>query len=110
MPLFEAVREALWLKSLFSSVNIKVENSIKIYEDNQGCISIANNPSCHKRAKHIDIKYHFAREQNESNTICLEYISTENQLADIFTKPLPAAKLWDYCKMTDLLFADAEVI
>lgn len=46
------------------SVNIKVERPIKIYEDNQGCISIANNPSCHKRSKHIDIKYHFAREQD----------------------------------------------
>jgi len=43
-------------------------------------------------AKHIDIKYHFAREQIESNTICVEYIYTENHLADIFTKPLPAAK------------------
>jgi len=92
MALFEAVREALWLKSLISGVNIKIKNPIKIYDDNQGCISIANNPSCHKRAKHIDIKYNFAREQIESNTICLEYISTENQLADIFTKPLPAAK------------------
>jgi len=92
MALFEAVREALWLKFLLTSINIKLENPIKIYEDNQGCISIANNPSCHKRAKHIDIKYHFAREQVQNNVICLEYIPTENQLADIFTKPLPAAR------------------
>lgn len=88
MALFEAV----WLKSLLTSINIKLENPIKIFEDNQGCISIANNPSCHKRAKHIDIKYHFTREQVQNNVIYLEYISTENQLADIFTKPLPATR------------------
>lgn len=78
IALFEAVREALWLKSLMNSVNIKLEDPIKIYEDNQGCISIANNPSCHNRSEHIDIIYHFVREQVENNVIFIEYIPTEN--------------------------------
>jgi len=95
MALFEAVREALWLKSLLESVHIQFERPIKLYEDNQGCKSIANNPSCHKRSKHIDIKYHFTREQIENNVICIEYISTENQLADILTKPLLAPRFMD---------------
>jgi len=67
MALFEAVREALWLKSLLESVHIQFERPIKLYEDKQGCISIANNPSCHKRSKHIDIKYHFTKEQIKNN-------------------------------------------
>jgi len=92
MALFEAVREALWLKSLLESVSIKLDRPIKIFEDNQGCISIASNPTCHNRSKHIDIKYHFTREQIENNTISIEYISSENQLADIFTKPLPSGR------------------
>lgn len=92
MALFEAVREALWLKSISESINIKLNNQIKIFEDNQGCISIASNPSSHKRSKHIDIKYHFAREQIENNIIIIEYIPTENQLADILTKPLVAGR------------------
>ncbi|KAH8307497.1 hypothetical protein KR044_008578 [Drosophila immigrans] len=95
MALYEAVREALWLKSLLNSVHIRIETPIKIYEDNQGFISIANNPSCHKRTKHIDIKYHFVRERVESNEICLEYISSDNQIADVFTKPLPAARFME---------------
>lgn len=95
MALFEAVREALWLRFLLESVNIKLERPIKIFEDNQGCISIAYNRSCHKTSKHIDTKYHFAREQIENNVIFIEYISTENKLADIFTKTLPAARFLD---------------
>jgi len=95
MALFEAVREALWLKSLSESINIKLDKPIKIFEDNQGCISIASSSSCHKRSKHIDIKYHFAREQVENNVISIEYIPTENQLADIFTKPLPTGRFME---------------
>jgi len=45
MALFEAVRQALWLKSLLESVHIQFGRPIKIYEANQGCISIASNPS-----------------------------------------------------------------
>ncbi|CAH2207849.1 jg3075, partial [Pararge aegeria aegeria] len=90
MALFEAVREALWLKSLAASININIVNPIIIYEDNNGCISIANNPTNHKRTKHIDIKYHFSREQIEKNVIKLNYIPTGQQLADALTKPLPA--------------------
>lgn len=96
MALFEGVREALWLKSLVVSMNIEISKPITIYEDNNGCISIANNPSNHKKSKHIDIKYHFSREQIEKNVIKLEYVSTENQVADIFTKPLPAMKFVEF--------------
>lgn len=92
MALFEGVREALWLKSLIKEIKLYLKGSIDIYKDNQGCISIANNPTCHKRTKHIDIKYHFTREQIEKKFICLKYISTEFQLADILMKPLPAVR------------------
>ena len=96
MALFEAVREAMWLKALATSINVNIEKPIIIYEDNNGCISIANNPTCHKRSKHIDIKYHFSREQVEKNIIKLNYISTGNQLADILTKPLSAVKFLEF--------------
>jgi len=92
MALFEGVREALWLKSLINEINLELSGPIDIFEDNQGCISIANNPTCHKRTKHIDIKYHFTREQIEKKLICVKYIPTDLQLADILTKPLPSAR------------------
>lgn len=95
MALFEAVREALWLKTLLTSLGFVFENPILIYEDNQSCISIANNPSCHKRSKHIDIKYHFSREQVENNLIKIEYIPTGKQLADLLTKPLSTPRFME---------------
>lgn len=96
MALFEAVREALWLKSLMTSIKFDNIQPIIIFEDNNGCISIASNPASHKRSKHIDIKYHFSREQVEKNIIKLHYIPTGSQLADALTKPLPAAKFIEF--------------
>ena len=96
MALFEAVKEALWLRSLAASIKIKISEPIIIYEDNNGCISIANNPTSHKRSKHIDIKYHFSREQVQNNVITLEHILTGNQIADALTKPLPAMKFLQF--------------
>jgi hypothetical protein len=52
--------------------------------DNESAIRMADNPIEHSRTKHIDIRYHFLRHPN----IEIAYVSTHNQLADIFTKPL----------------------
>lgn len=62
MALYEGIKEALWLKSLLSSIKLDLTKPITIFEDNNGCIAIANNPIDHKRSKHIDIKYHFSRD------------------------------------------------
>ena len=53
MALFEAVKEAMLLKSLAISINVIIAEPIVIYEDNSRCISIANNSTSHKRSKHI---------------------------------------------------------
>lgn len=62
----------------------------KIYEDNQACISVANDPKEHKKMKHIDVKYNFLRDVIAKGFIELEYIPSEEQLADIMTKALPS--------------------
>lgn len=92
MALFECVKEAIWLRNLLSSINLNMQLPITIFEDNNGCISIARNSTNHKRTKHIDIKYHFTREQILQNKVIVKYIPTGEQLADAFTKPLPTAK------------------
>ena len=56
--------------------------------DNESAIRMADNPIEHSRTKHIDIRHHFLRDHQKKRDIEVFYVSTENQLADIFTKPL----------------------
>jgi hypothetical protein len=51
-------------------------------------IHMADHPIEHSRTKHIDIRYHFLRDHQQRGDITIKYVSTHNQLADIFTKPL----------------------
>lgn len=92
MALYERVTEAIWLKSVLSSVNYDIVKPISIYEDNQSCMKIAQDPTNHKRTKHIDIKFHFIREQTQKQIITLKYVPTVDQLADAFTKAVPQVK------------------
>jgi hypothetical protein len=57
--------------------------------DNESAIRMADNPVEHSRTKHIDIQYHFLRDhQQRGGDIEIAYVSTKEQLADIFTKPV----------------------
>jgi hypothetical protein len=56
--------------------------------DNESAIHIAENLVEHSRTKHIDIRHHFLRDHQQRGDIEITYISTKEQLADIFTKPL----------------------
>eukprot|EP00253_Pinus_taeda_P034427 PITA_34427 len=62
---------------------------IPILCDNTSAISISKNPVMHSKTKHIPIKYHFLREQVLEQKVKLEYVPSKEQVADIFTKPLP---------------------
>jgi hypothetical protein len=56
--------------------------------DNESAIRMANNPVEHSRTKHIAIQYHFLRDHQQRGDIEIAYVSTKEQLADIFTKSL----------------------
>ena len=56
--------------------------------DNESAIRMADNPVEHSRTKHIDIRYHFLRDHQQRGDIEIAYVSTKEQFADIFTKPL----------------------
>nr|GFC69199.1 retrotransposon protein, putative, unclassified [Tanacetum cinerariifolium] len=64
-------------------------NKIPLYCDNKSLIALCCNNAQHSRANHIDVHYHFIKEQVENGIVELYYVRTEYQLADIFTKPLP---------------------
>jgi hypothetical protein len=63
-----------------------------IHCDNQSCVKLSENPVFHDRSKHIEIKYHFIRDMVQKGAVKLQYISTDEQIADILTKPLSKVK------------------
>ena len=63
-------------------------NKVSLLCDTKSAIKIAHNPVEHSRTNHIDIQYHFLRDHTLKGDILVSHMRSENQLADIFTKPL----------------------
>lgn len=93
-----ASKEGIWLSNVMSEIGINT-TPFTIHEDNIPCIKIAEEPREHQRTKHIDIKYMYIRELINSKKVKLYYIPSENQKADIFTKPLAKTKFDKMLKM-----------
>ena len=82
-----ACSQVLWMKNTLKDFNL-IFNKIKILCDNTSAINLSKNPVHHSRTKHIDVRHHFLRDNVLKGEIEVEFICTELQLADIFTKPL----------------------
>ncbi len=79
---------------------------VVIYCDNISSILLANNLIYHARTKHIEVHYHFIRKKVLAKEIDLIHVSTEDQVADIFTKALGIDKLRKFWKMLGVLEVD----
>src|SRR6266481_391516 len=83
--------EGLWAYQLLMTLGSDTEIPL-IFIDNTSAIRLAKNPELNQRTKHIDIKHHFLREKVQAGQVRVEYLSTEDQPADLLTKPLPIAR------------------
>ena len=83
----EATKEAVWLQQLLSELGM-TGRPTTLYCDNQSAIALVNNPTFHQRTKRIDVRLFYIRELQGNKTINIIYTSTEQQLADLLTKPL----------------------
>ncbi|GJT94950.1 retrovirus-related pol polyprotein from transposon TNT 1-94 [Tanacetum coccineum] len=79
--------QVLWTRSQLTDYGLGF-NKIPMYCDNKSAIALCCNNVQHSRSKHIDIRYHFIKENIENGVIELYFVNTEYQLADIFTKAL----------------------
>ena len=77
------------MKQTLQNIHVTWKEPIPILCDNTSAISISKNPVMHSKTKHIPIKFHFLQEQVTEKNIKLEYTGTKDQVANIFTKPLP---------------------
>ena len=82
--------QILWMKNQLLDYGLSYTKT-PIYCDNQSAIAMTGNPVQHSLTKHISIRYHFIREHVQSGDIEMHFVPTDQQLADIFTKPLPEA-------------------
>lgn len=93
VALSEACQELKWLKLLLLDFNEFVSDPTVIYEDNQSCLKIVDNEKIGARTKHIDVKFHFAREMKSDGGVIFEYCPSSDMVADMLTKPLANVKI-----------------
>jgi hypothetical protein len=79
--------QLLWMRQTLRDYGYKL-TKVPLLCDNESAIRMADNPVEHSRTKHIAIRYHFLRDHQQRGDIEIVYVSTKEQLADIFTKPL----------------------
>ena len=78
--------EALWVEQ---ELKVLISPPMRLYCDNKSAISISYNPVLHDRTEHVEVDKHFIRKKIERGQICISYVPTTEQLADILTKGLP---------------------
>ena len=86
--LAQGIMEEMWLKRVLCEIQVQVDLPLKLYCDNKAAISMALNPVQHERSKHVEIDRHCIREKVEEGTICLIFLPTNLQAADVLTKAL----------------------
>ncbi|GJX92940.1 retrovirus-related pol polyprotein from transposon TNT 1-94 [Tanacetum coccineum] len=99
MALTEATKEGIWLKGLIEDLGFPQDQAIVFY-DSMRAICLAKDQVYHDRTKHIDVRYHFIHTERR---IKVKKIGTEDNPADVFTKPVPLSK---FCHCLDLLNID----
>lgn len=94
--------DAVWMRRLFGDMNCQQLRKTPLFCDNEAAIDIVKSTHFHQRTKHIDIKFHFVKDLYQRNLIDIKSISTDQQKADLLTKPLKIVKLERSLKMLNL--------
>ena len=94
--------EAIWIRRLLEELKILENKPTILFCDNQSSIKLSYNPVFHEKSKHFEIDYHFTRQKVENNIIRVEFIPSQEQPADLLTKPLGRIKFEDCRKKLHL--------
>ena len=86
MALSEVVKELKFIVQLLQTMNVEVELPITVHVDNVGAIWLSNNRTTSDRTKHIDIRTSFVKEYQENGKIIINFVKSEDNEADMFTK------------------------
>lgn len=92
MAMCFAAKEAMWLRQLLRDLGYDMSQPTVIWADNQTSIGMVEQPAVRQRTKHIDVQYHYARERVEAGDLKVNYVNTQDNAADLFTKALTKDK------------------
>ncbi|XP_019173489.1 PREDICTED: uncharacterized protein LOC109169046 [Ipomoea nil] len=84
--------EVTWIQSLLRDLGLLLAAVPVLWCDNLGATYLCSNPIFHARTKHVELDYHFLRDKVSTGALKVKFVSTHDQLANIFTKPLSAAR------------------
>ena len=87
--LASTVVELAWLRTLFRELRLFLPHIPILWCDNISAIALASNPIFHSQTKHIEVDYHYVRSCVLRRDLGVKFISSRDNFADIFTKPLP---------------------
>ncbi|OMO69396.1 Integrase, catalytic core [Corchorus capsularis] len=100
VALSSCVTQAIWLRSLLKELHFAQMEPTEVSVDSKSIIALAKNPLFHERSKHIDTGFHFVRECVANKVVQLNYVKSQEQVADIFTKAL---KINDFLRLRNML-------
>lgn len=86
------------IRQLFVDLGMRQESATPIFTDSQSALVVAHNLAFHARTKHIEVHYRYVRERFSTGEVSMTYVSTHNNVANIFTKALPHEKFEGFCK------------
>ena len=96
----EAAKEAIYLGNFLEELGLPQGGPITLGMDNSAAIDLSYNPEHHSRTKHIERRHYFIRECVENGRMRVPYVATADNMADFFTKPLPAK---NFFRMRDII-------
>ena len=88
-----AACQGVWLGRLLGDLLGTDPLVTNLHVDNKSAIQLIKNPVFHDRNKHIEVRYHYIRNCTENDTVVVQFVGTEDQLADILTKALGRVRL-----------------
>jgi len=93
MALTEGAKESIYWTDFLNELGFEELTDIVVFSNNSGALKLADNPVFHARSKHIAIRHHFIREALKGNRLRVQHVSTDDNVADMFTKSIPRFKL-----------------
>jgi hypothetical protein len=94
--LANATAEIMWIQTFLYELKIPSPATTKIWCDNMGAKYLSSNPVFHGRTKHIEVDYHFVRERVSKKLLEIDFVSTRDQVADGFIKPMTMRQLENF--------------